>query len=304
MEFRSGDTGSILKYCTIRYGGESSGDANIYIRLAPNVTISNCEITDSQGSGVEVYGDESIVNFENNVITRNNEYGIDLYPDQVRGIAADNRVSGNSKGGVKIASNNYVKNDATWHKLDAPYVIEYIYVGSENDAILTIETGTEIRFIEGGYIEVGRGAGRILANGALFTSNQDQKTSEGGMWHNIIFYGGDSGSVLENCTIEYGGGNDDSVNEHKQSNILVYDGRVTIRNCIIRNSQNFGIAISQSQSAVVDITGTGFSGNQCDIYRAFKYSEKIDGQLHCYWMEYTGVPAAPWLECKQDSPCD
>lgn len=172
IRFNAQDSGSVMKYCTVEYGGNNVQFGNIYVNGAKNLTISNCRIANSLNVGVRVYDDTGFVNFINNTITDNATYGIELYPDQVRGIAADNKVSGNGTDGeapgIKLHyTNTYVTNDATWHKLDAPYLAPSGFnVVDENSVTLTIEAGTEIRFGPGSFISVGGGgSGKLVAIG-------------------------------------------------------------------------------------------------------------------------------------------
>jgi len=197
-----------MSFCTVEYGGgydswDAAGNIVIYDITGDinscNVKINNCTITDSATNGVRFANEIGLALFSNNTITNNGKndiatygkYGICLSADQVRGIDATNSVAGNFLGGVYI-SKGTVENDATWHKLDAPYILANATIAGKNGPVVTIEAGTEIRFTEDAELEIGTTdkPGTLIAKGTLaepiiFTSNQTSKTK--GWWNYIRF---------------------------------------------------------------------------------------------------------------------
>jgi|GEM_PF-5041188 len=104
----------------------------------------------------------------------------------------------------------------------------------KNGAVLTMEEGCVVRFVEGKRIRVGHdGIGGLIAEGTIFTSVVENPTP--GMWDGITFSANClPSSKLDNCIIEYGGGNG-------YGNVFVEDGGVTITNDTLRYSSSNGI---------------------------------------------------------------
>lgn len=241
-----------LSYCTIEYGGgydnwNSAG--NVVIYEADNVIINNCIITNSDTNGVFFVNGTGFAGFSNNTIGDNSKYGISLCADQVRGIDANNSVAGNALGGVRVRT-DIVTNDAIWHHLDASYIVGKVTVASANGVTLTINPYTELRFEEGGSIEVGgaNSPGTLQAKGSgiIFTSNQLTKTK--GWWNYIRFNSTAINCSMLYCTIEYGGGYD---NWSGAGNVVIYEAdNVLLHGCTIANSGTNGVLFAN---------GTGFA---------------------------------------------
>ena len=112
----------------------------------------------------------------------------------------------------------------------------------DNGALLTIDEGTTIFFENGNLLSVDNGALKAIGTKTkpiIFTS--EQKTS--GYWYGLNIRGDDTRNVLENVIIEYAGGG-------HYSGALRADGRLKIRDSIIRNSGSDGFNFDSS--AIVD----------------------------------------------------
>lgn len=160
-----------------------------------------------------------------------------------------------------------VANNATWHNLDAPYIVENVTVANTNGVTLVIKAGTELQFIEGAMFQVGETGkqGTLIADGVLgdilFTSHQIVKTK--GWWNGIRLNATAVNCVLKNCNVEYGGGYDSwssaaNVVVRTQSGANIHDSNIS-------NSGNYGIKFMSGGTA--NIEGTAFSANDLeDIY--------------------------------------
>jgi hypothetical protein len=105
----------------------------------------------------------------------------------------------------------------TWPALGLPYVISNVYVyDSTNNPVLTIESGTEIRFKNLGRLAVGNAGvpipARIVADGTAgrikFTSAA--ATRAPGDFYGVCVYGNQIGeSEFKSCDFSYGGQNGD-----------------------------------------------------------------------------------------------
>lgn len=272
LRFNETDAGSTLAHCKIEYGGRvvpypSNYAGSIVIQGAENVSINNCRITNSGTNGIFFHNGQGFVNFSENILTNNGldnnrvygGYGIKVYADQVRGIQGNNSLSGNLLGGVYVREDT-IENNATWHPLDAPYTLETVTVNGPSQPTLTIEVDTELRFLEDTKLIVD--TGRLVAQGAAFTSNQTFPTK--GWWLGIQFGQEAVASSLTDCTIEYGGGSNYPGITDTNIDVLTANG-LDIHNCTIGNSKSYGIKIRSGGKA--DLGGTTFTANEtADIY--------------------------------------
>ena len=201
------------------------------------------------------------------LITGNDGYGIALYADQVRGVSGDNQVAGNTLGGVHVLGDK-VGHDATWHKLDTPYIVDQVTVSSSAGTILTIDPGVELAFTQDGYLNIGDDSepGKLVAIGTIsepitFTSNQRFKTK--GWWRHVKFEAEAVESVLDHCVVEYGGSTDAWYSG--ASVVVGSPNDIDVTNCEIKNSTIHGLKVMDG--ADPDITGSSFSDNELeDIY--------------------------------------
>ena len=265
VRLNSSDSGSSLEYCTIEYGGSGSGSydrGSVVLYGAPSVTVSNCTVSGSGSAGICSVSTAGSFSMTGSTVTANAWAGVDVYADQVRGIAATNSVAGNTGGGVYVRTGTVAQN-ATWPGLDAPYVLEDVAVSNPTAVTLTIEAGAELRFIAGAALEVAGGgnAGTLRALGTaadpvVFTSNQATHTP--GWWGYIRFQSGAVSCLLDHCTVEYGGSEDGS---YDHGSVVLYGASgVTISNCTISNSATDGIC-SVSTAGSFSMTASTLTAN-------------------------------------------
>lgn len=137
-----------------------------------------------------------------------------------------------------------ISEDETWLEADNPHVITgTVYVQhSVTPPTLTLEPGVIVQFYPGTSLNIGWNyAGKLNANGTAtdpitFTSNQ--ATPNPGDWNEICFRVDPSGSVLNYCVIEYGGGSSYNANVY-----LYSGGGVSITNSEIRYSLKYGVNV-------------------------------------------------------------
>jgi len=228
------------------------------------VTVKNCTIKNGALSGIRIIEETGLGTIQTNTITGNDGYGIKLYADQVRGITADNQVAGNTLGGVYVQDDK-VEHDATWHKLDVPYIVEQVIVSSSGGTVLTIDPGVELAFTQDGYLNIGTDSepGKLVAVGTAsepitFTSNQRFKTK--GWWRHVKFEAEAVESVLDHCIIEYGGNID---SWYSGASVVVGSSNgIDVTNCEIEKSAIHGLKVMDG--ADPDITGTSFSDNNLE----------------------------------------
>ncbi len=225
-----------LAYCTIEYAGNSQGfKAAVYVH---NNTISmrNCIVTKSAGTGVYVRENGSFTAFSSNQINECASYPMSIPSNAVGKVEVSNQLT--SSLGVFINTELYTRKD-TWQNLGLPYVIEILIV--ERDGELILAPGVVMSFKEDGYLSIGNNsAGKITAIGTkekpiIFTSNNANKAA--GDWRGIEIYEfAAANSVISNSVVEYGG-----KSTGFSSNIYIYLSSPTISNTIVKNSAGMGI---------------------------------------------------------------
>ena len=169
-----------------------------------------------------------------------------MYPNHVHTVGTGNNIDNK---GIFVLDSDFDIAEATWFKQTCPYIIKnYVYIGSIGGSILTIEAGATIAFAEDAYIRVGSDHyATFIAQGTAtdpitFTSAAPVGSKTAGDYAGLFFYENTStGSIVDNCIFEYGGGN------YYNGNIIclyVPDGALTISNNLIKNSAGFGIYIA------------------------------------------------------------
>ncbi|MEW6104106.1 MAG: hypothetical protein AB1630_09920, partial [bacterium] len=146
----------------------------------------------------------------------------------------------------------------TWTEGNSPYLVE----GDINvplDKELYVERGVEVRFNNGRLFTI---SGTLNTYGSLnspvvFTGYSQQK----GYWRGIEVYGY---ANLNYTNILYGG----YPHYAKASNLYV-EGILTLNNCLIGSSSNYGIWINQGS---ITITNSTFTANTWPIYQSLNTS--------------------------------
>jgi len=137
----------------------------------------------------------------------------------------------------------------TWSAAANPHLV----VGDievDSGAVLTIERGCIVYFVEGKRIRVGYyESGGLIAEGVTFTSAVKNPTE--GIWDGITFAANclPESSSLDECIVEWGGGNG-------YGNVYVSDGTVTITDCTLRLSAANGVYFSGEGNALSFVGNT------------------------------------------------
>lgn len=250
-----------LKFCDIEYGGGNSGRGAIHL-VDSEITIENCKISNSEFMGISTSDESKFASFTNNEITNTGSFAVQIYGNAVHTLGSNNNID--TDLGIEISADRVEITSGTWLNHGVPYVITGdIYIGSATGTEITIEPGTTVSFASGRGMFIGYYSGtfgKLIAQGnagnpITFTSAAPEGSKTAGSWDYIGFYNGtSSGSILDYCTIEYGGSS--------RGNIYCTNtsaGTPTISNCTIRNSANYGINVSGGASPT--LTGNTFANN-------------------------------------------
>ncbi len=150
-----------------------------------------------------------------------------------------------------IHHSGIISADETWSAGDSPHLVAGD-IEVQDGAMLTIENIT-VYFVAGKRLRVGyNGPGGLQASNVTFTPVNENPTP--GAWDGISFAAQTlSASSLDNCVIEYGGGN-------SFGNIFVSDGAVSITDCTIRHSETDGVHFV-GEGHAVDFSGNVIESN-------------------------------------------
>ena len=207
--FGDGDSGnSVLRHCTVEYGGgDGSLDAILKV-YGTEVTIENSTFRHSAMYGLSVESTGSFKSFTNNTVSDCANASMYISPAQVHTIGLSNTFSGY----VSIMSGSVSASNAAWKKLNVHYRMGVVYVGSEQGTTLTLEPGTIFQFSSWISLHVGTSAtskATLIANGTAsqpITFTSADVLPSAGDWESIKFGAGTNPlTSLKYCNIEYGG---------------------------------------------------------------------------------------------------
>jgi hypothetical protein len=133
-----------------------------------------------------------------------------------------------------------ITENTTWTK-DKVWIIQNT-VEIKNNAVLTIEAGTTVKFDKNAELDVGSDSyGTLIAKGTssepiVFTSNSDVPNK--GDYYGIWLYNGANNCDFEYCTFEYGGGYSNT-----SGIVNVSETNASFKNCTFQHSAAYGILL-------------------------------------------------------------
>ena len=286
LNFSSADSGCILDYCDLSYGGSynqglaslynsgtnlavshstfsESSSYGIYCSTSSSPILSNCNFTDNGGTGV--YCDSnSFPSLAGCSFTANGDYPIVMYADGIEGITGTTTISGNSPDAIEVPGGSVDgKGDdtATWLDHGVPHVCAGTVTVS-NGKTLTMNPGIEIRFGTNRQMNI---YGTLVADGTpgghiTFTSSQGSPAP--GDWRHLNYSNADSGCILDYCDLSYGG-------SYNQGLASLYNSgaNLAVSNSTFSESSSYGIYCTTSSSPTLSntsFTDNGSSGVYCD----------------------------------------
>ncbi|KPK67694.1 hypothetical protein AMJ82_10100 [candidate division TA06 bacterium SM23_40] len=266
-------TGNIIDACIFEYGG--SDNQGLILCQGAEAAISNSLIRYSPNAGIRVTADADLS------VTGTTFIGTE-WPIRADASAfltvAGNTAQGNVHDGISIQGT--AANGSTWHP-DLPYIVaEYVSVDAGDT--VTLLPGTEVQFLPYRGMTI---RGTLLAVGTpsdsiIFTSSQ--LYPGGGDWNAVDFIdSSSSGSILQYCTLAYGGANGTgTVRVSDYSDPTIANCRITrsavdgvqcvnraaptISRCLIEANDRYGIFISSF--AEPDIKDCRFFTNEFAIF--------------------------------------
>jgi hypothetical protein len=134
-----------------------------------------------------------------------------------------------------------------------------ITVGGPGTAVLTIETGTVLKVNTNTYLGMGI-TGRLMATGVVFTSAHDDTlgdtngngastTGGPGQWEQLRFFETQEQSMLNGCTIRFGGQN--SFPDARNTGIAVIGSSPTVSGCVIKSNFGSGLHVGSGSPQIL-----------------------------------------------------
>jgi hypothetical protein len=256
-------TATELKYCVFEYGGLTRSDkeeGSVIELNGTHVKMNNCIVKEAPNCGIYLDENSDFVEFNNNTIEKCASHPMVMSASAVGSIGLNNKFVTTDNYGIWIFISD-IKTNVSWNKQTVPYFIQGWIEVDANNAVLTIEQGTTIKFFPEGVLRVGySNGGKLIAQGTqiapiVFTSAAASPSK--GDWKYLEFSDNTSaGTILEFCTVEYAGGYD---NNDEDAAIYVYTNNLTIKNCIIREIEGKGIIVGSGYTPT--LSGNIFSEN-------------------------------------------
>jgi len=234
-----------LENCVIEYGGDDSQyPATIYVNNA-SPQISNCVIRNGANYGIYFKGENAGAVFQNNTISDHVKAPVSV-PAANMSIIYGNLFSENNDFFIELRGGpeeGQIFRESFWDNLGAPYrITDDLTVTSTT---LRIAPGVTIEMSHGSSITIENG-GELIADGTSQFITFTGVYKSPGSW-NCLTFSNVLNSFLNNCRIEFGGGD-----MNKPANIFAENASPIITNCYIENSLGYGIYYIGMPNPVLD----------------------------------------------------
>ena len=224
----------------IRGGSDDYWDENAVVRITGKVHMNNCLIDGGLKCGLYVSG--SFYSFSNNTITNVAKYPVWIHSHAaLYSMGADNTYVANGRNVLHVNASYYDAEDhTTLKRMSIPYFFPNGY--DINGAFkYTIEPGVTMLFGSNQKLDMEQQV-TFIADGTIDAPITIRGyEDELGYWAGMNYRSNKAQSVMNYVNISGGGYEDSWTNNH---NIFLYnDSRLTMTNCVISNSQYYGIAL-------------------------------------------------------------
>lgn len=269
-----------LEYVQFIRGGSSTGNWRAPVEICGKVHMNNCLVDGSLSNGITTEYSGCFYSFDNNTIKNCAEYAwrTENNASLYEGVGNNNIFIANGKNMIFVDPSYYTLEDhVTLKRMSIPYYFPNGYDIREAYKY-TIEPGTTMLF--------GSHTGFSIAEETTFIADGTIDApitirgleDEPGYWNGIIYYSNKQASIMNYVNISGGGyGNGWS----ESNNLYIYEGsdrRLTITNCVISNSQYYGIHVG-SPETMQNITHNNILFSNCQ-----------GGNVRFYYEgEYNGV---------------
>lgn len=269
IRYHSKRADNLMEYVLLINGGSEENDWGV-LRVSGSVSVKNCLIDGSLGTGVQVNSDGVLKAFDGNTVKNCNYLAmwIDNLPAATV-ITGNNIFVNNTKNIVRVQG-SVSGSDITLKALQIPYCMEdIIYI----EKTLTLEAGVSLCFQQGATMRVEE-SGKIVAVGTGDKHIIIRGLSEEiGYWGGIMLSSTLSGNKLIYCDIS-GGGLNDSWNMN--SNLyLGSSSKITIQNCTFSKSNFYGVSVADKSSANFQLVQSGNSFSSCRLGNVYDEANDV-----------------------------
>jgi hypothetical protein len=253
--FNNSESGSIMNYCEISYGGSLGARGMVMFENASNgLIISNTTLSHSASYGFVYWNNAANPQIVSCTVADCDNYPVRIFADRVKDLSGSMVFTGNTPNEISVRAQAI--NSGTWSNFNVPYFIEG-NIALNTGETLTINPGNILRFNAGRIFTV---SGTLVANGTqtsriVFTSGSP--TPFNGDWNRIHFNNAGPGTVLNYCDILYAGSAHSAIDVNNSGN------NVVITNSSVRYSAIYGVYIRNGSvpkfinSVITENTGIG-----------------------------------------------
>jgi hypothetical protein len=241
-----------LSHCGAEYPFPSSRPC--LMASGARAVIADVSIESSGGSGLEVCDGGWLLDGSARVdVSNSSGFAIVAAPNFAKTLPLGGKLTNNAQNVVLIIPNEVVEDSQTWPLLkdgagrNVPYVLmSKLAIGGANSPTLTLLPGTELRFMNDMYLDVGgsKGAGALIAEGtdaAPITFTAHAPSPAKGAWKGLYFHENRlTTTSLKHVTVDFSGGNQIAGNAAGITVVGDTQGAF-IQNATIRNSGGCGI---------------------------------------------------------------
>jgi hypothetical protein len=248
-------------YCLFEDGGRAGSELGMVYVDNVGLRMNDCTVQNSGDYGIVCRNGGFFTSFDDNTVTGCAAYQIRIDCDKVGTIGTGNILTG-AHSGIEVVDGT-VSSTGTWRNLGVAYIISGdISVAGDNDPMLTIAPGCELKFAPEAELYCGFGdrEGGIRAIGTpdsviVFTANQGAEAR----WDKIGAYRGTLDSTaFRHCWFEYGGRQGSG-----QGMMYIDYAGVSIDQCAFQSSGDYGI-VCHGTGYFRSFTGNSIS--DCRLY--------------------------------------
>lgn len=237
-----------VTFCDFEYGG--TADNGIVNIADSKITFTNCTVKNAKNFGIDLSYDGSFVasSFTNNAISNCGSHAIVIKANYLHTLGANNTITCGTNLGIFVSSATVTSaSPISWLNQTVPFY----FTGQTrfDDVTLTIQPGCTFKFNANSYWDIGYYANAtLIANGTDMSTGKITFTTSAsnpapGAWDGLYFSSlAQNGSKLNYCEISYGGDSGTSTDANIEVNCT--SGNLTISNCLINNSQGWGINLN------------------------------------------------------------
>ena len=279
------NTGSVLRYVTVEYGG--TGTAN-----SANLSLESAQIdiaysTFRHGGKHGIFARSALANIADSGFFDNGPanagFAVLFEDGSVKPVLARLAAAGNGVNGIGLGGHAYLEGEHLWAQMGLPYVI-LGGITVNQDARLTIAPGVEIRFAQVEGLEV---RGRLDALGLpglpiTFTGT----TQAPGWWDGITVAGAATAPAMarfDYVTVEYGGAD--------AANLAVSHGQLAFGHGAIRYSSRHGVKANGSTRITIAASAL-VSNTEYGVYNGSSAETDIVDAANNWW----GSAAGPLVD--------